>query len=76
MHEKYEWFSLYILMIKNWDSMRKSRSKYEQIRLSEIDIQWINLKTSAKNCKLIIWYFAQIFLLQHTDRTWTKINWL
>ena len=33
MNQKYEWLSLYILMIKDWNSMNISETKYEQIMM-------------------------------------------
>ena len=35
-------------------------------------IQWINRKTGMNNCKLIMRYFAEKFVRQHTDQTQTK----
>ena len=39
---------------------------------SKSDIQYIIQKTSTNNCKVILEYFAEICVLQHTDKTWTK----
>ena len=43
LNEKYEWLSVYFLMIKNWDSMNKSKNKYEQILMIE---KWDSINKS------------------------------
>ena len=69
MHEKYEWLSLYILMIKNWDSTKKVPTN---LMIEEWDL---TKKKSTNNCEQIMRYSAERFLLQHTDQTQTKNNW-
>ena len=73
MYEKYQWLSLYILMIEKWDSTNKSKNKFKKMIIKN-DIQWINRKIIMHDCKWIMRYFAEIFVLKHTDQTRTKIN--
>ena len=35
MNVKYEWLSLYILMIEKWDSMNKSKTKHKPVWMIE-----------------------------------------
>ena len=74
MYEKYEWLSIYILMIKKWDSMNKSKDKYEKIWWSKGDIQWIKKETSTDNCKWIMRYFAKIIYFSILIELDQKIN--
>ena len=37
MYEKYEWLSLYIMMIKKWYSTNKSKNKYKNMMIKEWD---------------------------------------
>ena len=48
MNEKYELFSLCILMINKWDSMNKSKTKYKQIMMIE---KWYSMNKSKNKYK-------------------------
>ena len=45
---KYEWLSLYILMIKKWDSINKSKTKYEPILIIK---KWDSMNKSKNKYK-------------------------
>ena len=48
INEKYELLSLYILMIKKWESMNKLKNKYEKILMIE---EWYSMnKSKYKIC--------------------------
>ena len=45
---RYELLSLYILMIENWDSMNKLKTKYEPILMIK---KWDSMNKSENKCK-------------------------
>ena len=71
MYEKYEWLSLYILMIKKWDSMQEFKNSYKNLTTQKWD-SMSDQATNTNDCKWIIRYFEEIFVIQHTDQNRTK----
>ena len=70
MYENDECLSLYIMMIKKWDSMNKSKYKYYQIWWWKSEIQWIN----RKQVQEIVNKSWNILQKNCTSRYWS--NWL